>query len=652
MLISGGDFENNSGGSGGAVVLHVENQSVTVVNGTVFSQNEADNDGGALLSQALSLSIRSATFQGNKVGYFGRGGGLSLRRSSVFGTAAVNIRDSEFRSNSAEVQGGGVDCNALVDTGSAVGPVDLNIVGSAVVNNIALDPVGTFEGKGGGLGVTECSVSVLSTNFDHNCADAGAGIYFRGSQFGMSESALYMNGTDEDPSKCSVLASEGGGMAALWDGVGTFEITGTTFDGNHGDSGGGLRVSGPGGTAAQAYVDSSTFDSNTALDGGGVDLVDVTAVLAGANVLIANSADGNGGAIRAGCTGGELVVGQGVTLDTNSAARGGGLYSAGCSVGLLGSLVVGNDASGSGGGFYVEGAQGLPWDPATASQLQFEDVTFRWNTAGDNGGAVYGQEISMSHEGGGYDANFLTGAGFGGGLFLEVPSAIVLDQVALHANSAGAGTAGAAYLKVSDATMANVLVVENQQSSGTALQLLSPPVSVSAAPLFDLRWMTVAGNHGSTTCGSAPDCPNGLSITEVPTGVQATGTLQRSVLAMNEGTVQFVHPSTMTTQNNVLYAHDDPSAGLGDLVLPPASTSSSPGTVAANPEFEGGFDSSQPGYVSSVSNVEPWSALYSSTHYWYAGATGGPLGTSLGAFGSLGGGWCSTSVEYEATCLP
>ena len=196
-------FQGNSVNGSGST-LTITGNHLTVINVTIFEENVASSEGGAVLGRAIkSFYVYRCNFTNNSAD---SGGALSISGE------AIVIQNSYFNSNIAEEHGGALQINAGM----------VNITGSHWFNNTAL------IGNGGAISITSdldaaslelhsCNfnwnkanflggaVSLLSlvtftsfkTNFTTNYASAGGAIIVTGPYIAILWNSLFYNNTSE-----------------------------------------------------------------------------------------------------------------------------------------------------------------------------------------------------------------------------------------------------------------------------------------------------------------------------------------------------------------------------------------------------------------------------------------------------------------------
>lgn len=321
-------------------------------------------------------------------GYAGTGGGLL-----VGGSAHVTLHDVMIAENVADAAGGG---GVRVQDDA-----QLHMMGGELTANSA--PGGT----GGGLLATSGKIALRQTAVRDNRAIGGAG----------TGGGLHIEGP-------LVVAT----------------ITNTVISGNSASArGGGMHVA----DQASITIEGSTITANTAVEGGGLSVQDVTGlrVRSVSNVL-GNVATGRaGGVLLRGATAAELVT-VGIGENRAESGDGGGLYLDGgvkvtCApCGIYDNRVVG--AGRHGGGVYI----------GASAELDFESGGITGNVADvGQGGGVYANGGSFTARQTGIDEN---SAGSGGGIAAEGGSVIRLQESALRDNHARTGAGGGVLLRDSD----------------------------------------------------------------------------------------------------------------------------------------------------------------------------------------------------------
>jgi hypothetical protein len=211
------------------------------------------------------------------------------------------------------------------------------------------------------------------------------------------------------------------------------------------------------GTATAPYVQTISTDGTLYLCDGSwfasliVDTVDFTLVGfegSGASVL---EGDGSDAIIHA-TSGVDRVTLAGVSLVGGGGSDGGCVYGSDHGVDLILDDVVLSacEASGDGGGLYLESGELTAWD-----------LVIEACSAGGQGGALYTYDSAVTLDGGSIEQN-LAGSN-GGGMFLDAPSSLAVDGLALRDNVSG-GYGGGAYLRDGSGTLLGLEVDGNSAS--------------------------------------------------------------------------------------------------------------------------------------------------------------------------------------------
>ena len=229
------DFEGNSAFVAG--VMYASRGTLNV-RGSTFKHNTASRDnGGALYISGLQYDLQSSQFIGN----FADDDGGAICGRGING----NISDCLFEDNIAGFDGGAIDGLTATD-----------VLDSNFTNNTAL-----------GCGAMCASVTTLrGCRFEENSAKQGYGGAIRGDFKNVQE--CYFKGN-----KASRARFGGGAIDGL-----IINLQNSLFESNEAGGGGGaLRM--PRDTRISTYIKGCQFSDNRAVDGGAIDLYDITTVL-------------------------------------------------------------------------------------------------------------------------------------------------------------------------------------------------------------------------------------------------------------------------------------------------------------------------------------------------------------------------------------
>jgi len=247
-----------------------------------------------------------------------------------------------------------------------------------------------------------------------------------------------------------LFAGPGGG---LYENIGTVTIERVRFADN---------VSTGGGAVAQVdgalTITDSAFERNFAsgIDGGGVLLAGSGALAVTGSTFTGNGAlGGDGGAIDAMTSGSVTVTNS--TFSNNFADNVGGLLAGGSSAfSIAGSTFDGNQATGTGGGFYYAG-------PGNAV---LTDTKALGNFSSSIGGGALSCSGTVQVSGSEFSDN-VTLAGNGGGLFAAGAAGTTIQNTVFRRNSGGPGPGGGLFSTAGTGTI-TLTDVEASDNSGTA----------------------------------------------------------------------------------------------------------------------------------------------------------------------------------------
>ncbi|MCP4456011.1 MAG: hypothetical protein GY809_31530, partial [Planctomycetes bacterium] len=205
--------------------------------------------------------------------------------------------------------------------------------------------------------------------------------------------------------------------------------------------------------AGSPVLQSSTIQTNTGYNGGGILAADGSVITLRDSVVASNIAGYSGGGVF--CQDSNLVV-EGSTIYGNVVLDGfgGGIYSSNSPVSILNSNIMGNQAPNwEGGGVY-----------ALTSAVTLDNSTFSSNL-GYDGGAVYcldGTELMVRDCV--FQGNMAT---FGGGAIAAVKSSVTVENGLLARNLSDSWDGGALHFRESTATLSNCTFSLNDSLSVT-----------------------------------------------------------------------------------------------------------------------------------------------------------------------------------------
>ena len=480
LTISGGTISSNTAdgasGSGGGVFSTAG--SVTITD-TTLAANKANRAGGGIEIIAGTLSLTEVTLggatmaDGNIAGPSGsaapgNGGGIHSTAA-----ASIEISGGLVGYNSAALEGGGlwnsatgtmtltagavvsdnISSGAAADDGGGGifnngGTVHLNSTGGAVqvLRNRAI----TGLGSGGGLqNLSGGSVTIEGAVFSGNLANRAGGAIedASGNPTGLTLTNTTLS--DNAAGMAPATASPGSGGGIHVTGPGGTSITNGLITGNLAASEGGGLWNGSGVMSLVGARVETNIASGDGPDqgGGGVFNAGGTVTISGMAEItgnIANGTSGSGGGLL-NDVGGTVTI-TGSALTGNLANRAGGAIEdnsgAGLGITLVDVTMVSNNAGvspavaapGNGGGVHISGA----------GDISITGGMFTSNLAAREGGALWNNTGSMTIDGSAITGNTASGPAAddgGGGIFNNGGTLSVANMTQVSGNIAD-GTAG------------------------------------------------------------------------------------------------------------------------------------------------------------------------------------------------------------------
>lgn len=240
-------------------------QKVTV-SGSVFQDNDSDDEGGAIFVKNLDLlSISASDFTRNSSVY--HGGAVFAENSNVSITAASSFTGNQTVGNNFGTYDGG----AVYVRGYNAPDIHLVTVSNSVfVSNIA-------SSDGGAIAVDRTSLTVSNSTFTANKADGadGGAIFVDGDGFQTVNGEVVqreVNVLITNSTFTNNYADDDGGAIKLEDEA-SLRIIGGSFSGNiaDDDDGGAIDALAYSETMAELYISGVTFTGNSTndSDGGG-----------------------------------------------------------------------------------------------------------------------------------------------------------------------------------------------------------------------------------------------------------------------------------------------------------------------------------------------------------------------------------------------
>lgn len=399
---------------------------------------------------------------------------------------------------------------------------DLSIDGAGfTISRSLLDsPGGIFLSLGGGaLALENITLTGAESPFNGGAVSAGGDVVVANATFEDNISDGIFGGAISAQGSLTVTDSEfrdnsafdGGGAIAAGD---VITVTNSTFSGNRAGVRGGAIFGGSDGV----HVTSSVFEDNRAISGGAIDIGGAEGhVTVMGTILDANSADGDGGAIRAPTV---VVAGDSI-LQGNSAEGSGGAtfaFTADGAVTVSDSTLTANHGF-DGGAIFAEGA------------VSVTHSTLRENTSSSFGGAIDALgEVVVSHstlDGNSADgsggaiatdglitvfASTLAGndaLGFDGGAIAAFGVGATLTNVTVSGNHAASG--GGGVFTGGDLALLHATIVDNAADSGGNLSFHTDATLVSFGSVVALP--ANGGENCSFDAGTTTTS-NGYNLTD------------------------------------------------------------------------------------------------------------------------------------------
>ena len=473
--------------------LYSRTNSGSVINNSLFTNNQAKNNGIVVASDSSTIVIETSMFTENRVGHDGAAAFIHDRSSAVINSCNfsnnlannsggtvytrrycnLTINSSHFHNNSAENSGGAVCIQ---------GDSKVSIEGSTFSNNKA-DYGGVVRMY------IQSKINVTDCQFSSNEANIGGGtvaaykysvVSIKNSQFilniagyggvviGYQYSAVIF-----DNVSCLSNRARTGGVIRTIQGS-TVNVTNSNFSHNAAEIGGVLGTqrgvvsvksshfehSSAALSGGAIYIDDSstvtihtaTFWNNTAeSDGGVIGVLDSSIEILEDSNFTKNRADDYGGAINA--KNSSVTISNAVFEYSTSERSGGVLCAKNSSISIRTSSFTNNNASRKGGALIVH----------TNSSLMVSNSTFMHNAAKDSGGALYLTETSRSIIN---DSRFRHNLAeeSGGAIFTSTKSVLNITSSIFRNNTAkmGAGVIVALNSSISfDKSLTNTKICEN-----------------------------------------------------------------------------------------------------------------------------------------------------------------------------------------------
>ena len=505
------DTTGGAGGPGNGGAFHITGGSgtITFIENSVFGENTAASEGGALWNSADgSMNVSESNIAENVAsGDASDNGGGGIFNDG----GSLRIFSTDIRLNSADGAAG---------SGGGI----LSVDGAVIVDGTTLG-LNEAARAGGGIEIIDGSLDIDGSSFVSNGAGTGGVTAAPGNGGGIHVSG--MSGTlvdvDDTTFRLNTAASEGG---ALWNqsgstmNVGNVVIADNTASGDAADNGGG-GIFNNGGTLIVRDTNLSFNDANgTAGSGGGIFSTDGN-VTVFVSTFVGNTATRAGGGI-------EVVEGN---------------------TDVFGSVFGGNSTGGSpgnGGAFHRTG---------TGTSL-FTDSSFFSNFASAEGGALWNSATGTLAVNNGIIAdNSASGADAdqgGGGIFND-GGTLTVNGTTLRNNTANGASGSGGGILTADGTVTladAVLQGNDAQRAGGGLEIITGDVTVTNSAFL-----------GNST-GAAPGNGGGIHVTDDATTGIAGSTFTSNTAANEGGAVWNSATGTMTVTDSTL-ADNEAAIGGG-----------------------------------------------------------------------------------------
>ncbi len=333
-------------GGGATRILHFNGGNYRTTKTVVTLQN-------LTLAHAKATGTKISAPASCSQGYEIDGGGGAV----LVNDGVLHVIDCTFESNAAASPGPDVAGGAIYATGS----LGVTIVGSTFVGNTA--------SNGGAVGSLNSDLSLANDTFSNNEAT--------GSGANSIDTSVCDAGGGEvgDGGNGGAISIDGGSDGAL-------SVCGATFSHNASGALGGALFRTPDGATQTSTFHQCSFESNTAVQGGGAFYFHNSTLVVEASTFANNSAPG-AGAIQAD---GTTLTFTNDTFAGNQATKGlGGAISLFGNGGTLTNCTFANNTSSAGSGYFAAAIAG--GDTFTINNTLFDD-----NTTQDPGSAMQCQD--------------------------------------------------------------------------------------------------------------------------------------------------------------------------------------------------------------------------------------------------------------------
>ncbi len=546
--ITDSSFRRNTAALSGAAILTDATDRVTLSNCS-FDANSAET-GAAIASVDTDLRIRNCTFRSNVVR--NRGGAIFAEKN------ILDLQSSVFETNSASTSGGALclvemdeailsDIECSNNTSGNGGCVQASRSTGLVIQRSAFSN-NTVSANGGGADLVELrSVMIQEVTWRNNIAGQRGGAFSAESSNVTSQASAYLSNrassgagflieygsieSDRDTIVGNAAPTAGGGVAALRTsialrnslvmqnlghrGAGVDVLSSDTIIHNvsfaqnyaHTSRGGGLACH-----TSNMTVTDSQFESNVAVNGGGAIDANLCPNIVGRNLVLRNNRCSQQGGGTSIVDGTDFTLFDSV-LQGNSAESSGAINNYNATIHIVGCIIDSNVAEMAGAMLVIRKGEIMIEDSIVSSnhasniggaiysqsKLFARNVTFRNNSAVENGGVLLGSESSTSEISD--SVIFDSRSRKGGAILIRDNSSITLDRTLLNNNSA-TQSGGGVYVLDATATVRKTDFEENRAITGGSVFLEKNSTLHMTASSFKNDAASLSGGSIAATSNS------------------------------------------------------------------------------------------------------------------------------------------------------
>ena len=573
------------GSLGGGGIYNLAGQ-VSILNGSILSNNETRASGGAIRSDGGRVFVVDSEISTNAaIGASEVTGGtlgdpLSENAGGgIFADGAVTVRDSRVVGNSAENEGGGIfntsgllfvsgaeiDDNTSGEGGGIFNLAgDVRVVnGSTINSNFGLD-------NGGGLSSSSGRVFIADSEIAGNTGSRGGGIGVFGSRFDADDELIIVDSEIVNNIAEGRFSDAGGIFNSV-----NARIFRSVISGNTAESrGGGIRNAGTL-LLSDVEVSSNTSTSEGVTRGGGIDNSADLTITNGSRIIDNHAIDepgssAEGGGIRS--DDGTLIITDSEVSNNSSTENGGGIYVRSGRLIVTGSTIDGNVAgSANGGDTSLEGSGGGIHFASFSVNVRatIESTTISNNFAPENGGGIWlDTGVTLRIDSGSQIINNEAAGDGGGGIYsnggdLALLNITIEGNSASGANGSGGGIFTLPNQRFNSGSGGDVFISESIVNSNTA--------TVSGGAISSVGSdLNVVGSTFMTNSAGAATIGTGGAINIVSTSANDVNAVFRDSL---------VSGSTATTSGGAFFIGRDSRLQLENTLV---RSNSAAGNLTSN----------------------------------------------------------------------